>query len=374
VYQLAFGRRPHAPSEEAVRAALTKAANENGVTEFTNRFLFSEWTYVVDAWQVDSAEGYANVPRLGRKNRMGAKQRAGLWPVFAATREAINGRGFHTWAQIFAEVTAYYSRQERKPFRHIVVDEAQDLGVPELRLLAAIAPSEPNALFFAGDLGQRIFQQPFSWSTLGVDVRGRSQTLKVNYRTSHQIRQTADRLLPSVVCDVDGCEEERLGTVSVFNGPEPIIKEYTDAEAEIAGVAQWISQAVADSINPSEIGIFVRTRNEIDRARGASQAGYDVLELSERGDPPAGRVSIGTMHLAKGLEFKAVAVMACDDEILPLQSRIESVADEVELDDVYQTERQLFYVACTRARDRLFVSGVTPVSEFLRDLSSGKRS
>ena len=75
-----------------------------------------------------------------------------------------------------------------KPFTHIVVDEAQDLGVPELRFLAGIAADGPDALFFAGDLGQRIFQQPFSWKTLGVDVRGRSQTLKVNYRTSHQIR------------------------------------------------------------------------------------------------------------------------------------------------------------------------------------------
>lgn len=99
-------------------------------------------------------------------------------------------------------------------------------------------------------------------------------------------------------------------------------------------------------------------------------AGHGVPELSERGDDPAARISIGTMHLAKGLEFKAVAVMACDDEVLPLQPRIESVADEVELDDVYETERQLFYVACTRARDRLLITGVAPASEFLNDLVS----
>jgi superfamily I DNA/RNA helicase len=369
LYQLAFGRRPHPPSEELVRSALANAAKENGVTELTTRFLFSEWTYVVDAWQVDRADAYADVPRLGRKNRLGPKQRARLWPVFAATRKTIKGHGFDTWAQIFGEVTAYYLNQERKPFRHIVVDEAQDLGVPELRLLAAIAPRGHNALFFAGDLGQRIFQQPFSWTALGVDVRGRSQTLKVNYRTSHQIRQTADRLLPKVVRDVDGREEERSGTVSVFNGPAPIIAVHADAKAEIKAVAQWISQAADDGVDPSEIGIFVRTRNEIDRARAAvSQASYEVLELSERGGASNGRVAIGTMHLAKGLEYKAVAVMACDDEVLPLQSRIESVADEVDLDDVYETERQLLYVACTRARDRLLITAVKPASEFLNDL------
>ena len=80
--------------------------------------------------------------------------------------------------------------------------------------------------------------------------------------------------------------------------------------------------------------------------------------------------SIGLMHLAKGLEFKAVAVMACDQEALPLQARIESATDEIELEDVYETERQLFYVACTRARDRLFISGIAPGSEFLQDLEA----
>ena len=80
------------------------------------------------------------------------------------------------------------------------------------------------------------------------------------------------------------------------------------------------------------------------------------------------------MHLAKGLEFKAVAVMACDDDVLPLQQRIETVADETELDEVYETERHLFYVACTRARDRLLVSGVEPASEFFADLSTKLKS
>jgi superfamily I DNA/RNA helicase len=91
------------------------------------------------------------------------------------------------------------------------------------------------------------------------------------------------------------------------------------------------------------------------------------MELSEQGNDPGARVSIGTMHLAKGLEFKIVAVVACDEETLPLQSRIDAAADELELEDVYETERQLLYVAATRARDRLLVTGVRPGSEFLRD-------
>src|ERR1700687_1026476 len=93
---------------------------------------------------------------------------------------------------------------------------------------------------------------------LGIDVRGRSQTLKVNYRTSHQIRRAADQLLPKVVRDVDGLAEERFGTVSVFNGPDPAVAIEADAEAEIARVGRWISEAVAEGIKPSEIGLLRR--------------------------------------------------------------------------------------------------------------------
>ena len=92
-------------------------------------------------------------------------------------------------------LTRELALRESLPFRYVVVDEAQDISVPQLRFLAALTGGRPNSLFFAGDLGQRIFQQPFSWRWLGVDVRGRSQSLRINYRTSHQIRTQADRLL-----------------------------------------------------------------------------------------------------------------------------------------------------------------------------------
>jgi hypothetical protein len=372
LYQLAFGRRAVVASDEQVADAVTKSAESVGAKGFTPRFLLSEWRHVVDAWQIAGIEAYAKVPRLGRKNRMSAGQRERLWPVFAAVRGSLTKRGLATWPDIFGRTAAHYAARETKPFTHIVVDEAQDLGVAELRFLAAIASSGPDALFFAGDLGQRIFQQPFSWKELGVDVLGRSTTLTVNYRTSHQIRRTADRLLPNAVRDVDGNADERGRTVSVFNGPPPEIREAETEQAEIAAVSGWITQLRADGILPSEIGLFVRTRAQLPRACAAVEgAGLLWLELSERDQEANGNVLIGTMHLAKGLEFKAVAVMACDDGVLPLQSRLEAVADETELDDVYETERHLFYVACTRARDRLLISAVRPTSEFIQDLQAG---
>src|SRR6185503_13087233 len=109
--------------------------------------------------------------------------------------------------------------------------------------------------------------------------------------------------------------------------------------------------------------------DQVPRATAAAKAaGLSARVLDDRVEVRPGAVNVATMHLAKGLEFRAVAVMACDDEVLPLQSRIEGVGDDGDLQEVYDTERQLLYVACTRARDRLSVSGVEPVSEFVDDV------
>ncbi|WP_067336194.1 3'-5' exonuclease [Stappia indica] len=369
LFTLIHAHDPRPATADHIKATLRAALGRHEGVDFNERFLLSEWTNVVDAWQIADLDAYASVPRLGRKSRLGAKQRERLWPVFQTMRTLLQAQGRQTWQMIFSDVASHYAKRERKPFTHVIVDEAQDLGVPELRFLAAISEAGENRLFFSGDLGQRIFQEPFSWMKLGIDIRGRSSTLKVNYRTSHQIRATLDRLLPTAIRDVDGNEEDRSGTVSVFNGPAPDVVIAGSPEDETDAVHAWITERVAEGIEPEEIGIFVRSEAEVARARDvAKAAGLSVLELSERIEDRQGRVSIGTMHLAKGLEFKAVAVLACDDEILPSQERIESVGDESELQEVFDTERHLFYVACTRARDRLLVSGVEPGSEFLEDL------
>ncbi len=369
LFTLAVGLHPRPAKRHHIQSAINAAVRSLNVKDFTERFLLSEWLHVVDAWQINTLEDYSTVPRLGRKSRLGSKQRDRIWPVFVKTRDILKAQGFYSWPSIFNKVTDHYKNRDHKPFTHIVVDEAQDLGVPELRMLSAIADNNPNSLFFAGDLGQRIFQEPFSWKALGVDIRGRSTTLKVNYRTSHQIREAVDKLLPPSVRDVDGNEENRRGTVSIFNGPKPDIRTYDSLLEESEDIGLWIYETVDDGIPPEEVGIFVRSNEELHRARAAvKQADHKPLELSNRVEDRSGRISIGTMHLAKGLEFKVVIVMACDDDILPDQDRIETVADEAELDEVYETERHLFYVACTRSREKLLITGVKPTSEFLADI------
>ena len=131
----------------------------------------------------------------------------------------------------------------------------------------------------------------------------------------------------------------------------------------------WMSEQSKAGVLPREFGVFVRSEGQLGRAKAAVQeVGLSYKILDEHVETASGHVSICTMHLAKGLEFRAVVVMVCDDEIIPLQERIETVGDDADLNEVYDTERHLLYVACTRARDHLLVTSVEPASEFLDDM------
>lgn len=348
---------------------LRAASDAVGGHKFAIRFLVTEWDQVVDAWQIQTWDSYRDVARLGRKTRLSEAQRRLLWSIFEKLIAQLSARKLWTSAGMFTALALRMKDAKHPPFDFVVVDESQDLSVSQLKFLAALGPT-PDALFFAGDLGQRIFQQPFSWKSLGVDVRGRSKTLRVNYRTSHQIRSQADQLLNADVMDVDGNCESRADTVSVFNGPEPTVLKLKSPEAEASAVASWLGERAADGLAPHEMAVFVRSHAEIGRAKvamGAAKLPFKVLD--QHVETVSGHASLCTMHLAKGLEFRAVAVMACDDEIIPSQERIAAAGDDADLQEIYETERHLLYVACTRARDHLLVTAVDPHSEFLDDLS-----
>ena len=143
-----------------------------------------------------------------------------------------------------------------------------------------------------------------------------------------------------------GTPDVRRGTVSAFNGPEPTVEILDSVEEEVAGIAAWLRERTREGVPPEEVGIFVRSSAEIERAKAAVHAAeLEAVELDGGSEAASNRVAVGSMHLAKGLEFRAVVVAACDDEVIPLQFRIEAIVDEADLEDVYNTERQLLYVA-----------------------------
>jgi len=351
-----------------IKKIISDVSKEVGGHKFSDAFLFAEWQQVLDPWQIKCWEAYRDVPRLGRKSRLPEKERAVLWKIFEKVLARISQRSLLTEDQIFSRL-AQESTDGHSVFDVVVLDEAQDVSVAQLKYLAALAGKWPNGLFFAGDTGQRIFELPFSWKAVGVDIVGRSKTLRVNYRTSHQIRSQADKLLEPEISDVDGNREKRNSTISVFEGDTPSVSILDDENAEIQHVARWIQKIIASGVSANEVCVIVRSEDEVNRAKQACMAsGTDFQILDEKMEASTGKASICTMHLAKGLEYRAVAVMACDDCIIPLESRMKASGDDADLEITYETERHLLYVACTRARDYLLVTAVKPGSEFLEDL------
>ncbi len=362
-----FGQ-PQMTKSSQIKVLIEKYAKSVEGLKLSSQFLYSEFIDIVDAWQLSTWDDYCNVVRLGRKARLGNAQREQAWQVFEPVIKELKTRKLHTWSMLLKELTNSYL-EKQPPFDFVVVDEAQDLSVAEARFLGKIWGEIPNGIFLSGDLGQRIFQQAFSLKSMGIDVRGRSSNLKINYRTSHQIRAQADKLLPDNISDVDGNKETRTGTISLFDGPTPEIAVFNDLISESEAVAIWINSLIEKGIKAQDIALIVRCEDQLNRAKQSMKlANIDFVILEEDVEVQEGKVTISTMHLAKGLEFKAVAVIACDDDVLPLSSRIEKVSDNSDLEEVYNTERHLLYVACTRARDFLWISGIKPGSEFLEDM------
>lgn len=337
--------------ETTLRHFLNEAAAAQGMS-IDPDFLFDEWSLVVDAWNIQSQEGYRDLPRLGRKVRMVASKRDALWLVFAAVRERLELAALKTEAQLAHELSDHGDF----PFDYVLIDEAQDISVAELKLLGRKLGNQPNGLFFAGDIGQRIFRAPFPWTAAGIELRGRSRSLKVNYRTSHQIRVQSDRLLPETLIEADGNEENRTGVTSVFDGPIPTFRIFETCQEELQALIQWVHERIEnDGVPGADLAVLLRHESDIERfAPALADAGAQILQ----------------MHDAKGSEYRAVAIASLNDGKLPDEARLLASKDEAQLDEVMNTERHLLYVAATRARDYLWMSGVSPVSEFFSDLLS----
>jgi len=356
-------------TRETVAQWITEACQAAGDAKLRPLFLLNEWEDVVDAQQLTTLEQYQAAERLGRKIRLPAERRQAFWAIFAQVWAKLQAAGTMTSAGLYHRLVTALERLPGSPVDHVVVDECQDLNQGQVRFLAALGRSRANALFFTGDIGQRIFQQPFSWKSLGIDLRGRTKTLRVNYRTSQQIRKTADRLLEASIVDADGERVDRSKTISAFGGTPPVISVCDDEAAEQAAVVAFLQARLNDGVKPHEMAIMVRDEAQLPRAQAAAQAaGLPAVVLDQRLATLAGSLNLSTMHLAKGLEYRAVVVMACDDDVIPSPTRLDAVSDPGDLKEAYELERHLLYVACTRARDHLLVTGVHPASEFLTDL------
>lgn len=352
-------------SSEGLRARLSACAAQVG-SPFSPEFLLSEWRGVIEAQGLRTWEEYREAKRAGRGTPLGAKSRLEVWQVIECLRQGLEAEGKFTWRTMCDAVTdrlLVSGLPER--FDAVIADEAQDLGPAELRFLLALVGGESGKLLLTLDEGQRIYQRAFAFQPLGLNFRGRSARLKLNYRTSRQIRELADRLLPGTIRDADESVEIRL-TLSRFQGPAPTLLGLPDSESELRALGEWITARLADGVQPSEIAVFTRH----DPARTATHlselTGHATTVLGatdESADP--NNVSVSTMHRAKGLEYRAVAVTGLTAHALPSQQRLAELSDPGDQEDFVAQERHLLYVAATRARDWLLLSYSGEPSRFL---------
>ncbi len=367
--------------------AIYTPIGDNEVGKYLDRFLDgrgcpldgsslrAEWKYVIQAQGVTTWEEYRSASRAGRGRALSIKDRKQVWEVIGPALEAMQRKGESDYASLCRRLCErLQAGRVESPFDAVIVDETQDLGPQELRLIAALAGEGPDRLTLVGDAGQRIYPGNYSLRALGIDVRGRSHILRLNYRTTEQIRQFADNLLGCESDDLDGGAESRRGVRSLFRGPQPALKGFRDKTGQTEFVVSQINRLLADGRAVDEIAVFAHQAfllNPIEKALNA--AGISTFRLSKDEDSEAPAVNLGTMHRAKGLEFKVVFVIDADDRQLPLARALAEASDEQLRQDVIARERQLLYVSATRARDELFICWTGEPSRFLRDLERWER-
>ncbi len=341
--------------------------HSRGDVAISTGFLETEWNGVIEPQGIFSWDEYRATPRYGRGKPLTVKQRKSCWKVFGAVQEAMTNAGQVTWAGICKIAReGLDSGAILSPYDAVIVDEVQDLQVQELLFLKSMVANNLGELMLLGDAGQRIYPGGFSLKKLGINTVGRSHILRINYRTTEQIRKFSDAILPDATEDFNDGSEQRH-SVSLLHGPTPMLQGFDSNTNQVQFVVDRIRATTAESIAAHEIAIFARTASHLKPIESALQsAGIATMPLDADEDAEfADGVKLGTMHRAKGLEFKVVFVVDAGDTIIPNHFVMGKMRDQGDYDDAYGRERQLLYVAMTRARDELFITYVGKPTQFL---------
>lgn len=365
-----FFRRAHgAPrllGSEDEKALWAELIDELGLN-FTPVFLSEEWRQVVLARSITDADDYLAAKRTGRGRGLGATQRAQVWQIIWKFEKTLTQQGMWTHETVRREATRILDAESEKPFRHIIIDEAQDLSPDQWRLLRAAVPTGSDDIFIAGDTHQRIYDNRVSLREVGVNIAGRSSRLNINYRTTAEILGWSLGLLRGEpIDDMEGGLDSIAGCKSFVHGQPPTLEGFGSADSEAKHVAKIVAEWHEDGIDLSEIGIAVRAKwfaTKIEHAlKSAGIRSVDLAKASEDDDA----VRIGTMHRMKGLEFRCVVVAGVSAKLVPAASAVTPVADDKQTHQQdLERERCLLFVACTRAREELLVTWHGEPSPFL---------
>jgi len=366
------GKAPHIIDAGHEERLWDKVLTQEG-TQHSVQFVRAEWEQVVLAQACESRTDYFNAARSGRGVPLDRRARAGVWKAIEAFTQELAEQGRYTYLQLASVAAGYLSARSVKPYRHIVVDEAQDLHEAQWRLLRAAAPEGPDDMFIVGDSHQRIYDRRSSLGKVGIKIVGRSFKLRINYRTTHEILRWAMALLgEETYDDLDGGEENQdiAGYHSFLHGQAPILSESPSLSDQLDALATQVKRWISDGVDPSDIGIASRTgetsAQALDRLKSA---GVPATEIGRELNTADG-VRVSTMHRLKGLEFRFVAVTNVDDNTVPFrQDIVDADEDPVQRNYDLMRERCLLYVACTRAREGLWVGWHGKPSRFIEPMT-----
>jgi superfamily I DNA/RNA helicase/mRNA-degrading endonuclease RelE of RelBE toxin-antitoxin system len=344
-------------------------------TSWDARFLNDEWSQVVLGHALSSRDEYFRARRASRGRTLNRVQRAAVWRLVEQFTKRLRERNQWTFRQVAAEA----ARLERPRaasgdyrYRHVVVDEAQDLSPAHWMLLRTMVAPGPNDMFLAGDTHQRIYDSYVSLGSLGIAIRGRSTRLTLSYRSTHEILTSAAALLGRESWDdLDGGTDTLAGYRSVLRGPRPDLQGYPTWTEELAGIARQVQEWLpADGTLPS-IGVAVPSRRLMSEVESYLVAqGIDASSIGPDGPRKLDAVHVGTLHRFKGLEYREMLVAGVSDGVLPdMRIAEHRDTDPVRYEREIKQSRSLLFVAATRARDALAISWHGQPSPFLPEAS-----
>jgi superfamily I DNA/RNA helicase len=334
--------------------------------EFEPGFLRQEWESVIQANEITELADYLKVSRRGRGKTITRPERGRIWKVFMRFQDILDRNGKTEWTTVIREARKHLEASPAiLPYRAVIVDEAQDFQPDEWKLIRAIVPEAHNDLFIVGDAHQRIYGSPVVLSQCGVNIRGRSSRLRINYRTTEQIRRWAMAMLRGLAFDdLDGGIVDEKGYRSLLSGPAPQVYAFNSAEDEASFIGEQVN-AILETRKPSDICIVARMKKQLqDLYRPVLRSLNIKHTVLDKDNQPQG-VSLATMHRVKGLEFPVMILAGINDETVPLKVK-GITSDPAALKEHLSRERSLLFVAATRARDVLILTSNGNPSRFIQ--------
>ena len=364
-----FGER-HKRLDQIWETVFDEHEIPDGLTE---SFVKAEWKQIIQAKGLLDRQDYLMASRVGRGTALNRRKRAALWKLFESYRVYMLDEGLVEPDDAYREAVEIIKAEGTGiPYSSVVVDEAQDMGEQAFRLLRQIIPGNPeddrNSLFIAGDAHQRIYGRKASMSSCGINIRGRSRRLRLNYRTTGEIRKWAVSVLEGVdVDDLDDGIDTLKGYVSLLHGSSPELAEYACESEELEGLVNWIRRLADEQTELSDIAVLCASNRNVDRvAQRLKEADIDTRVLgSGYDDRKNAGVRVATMYRAKGLEFFAVAIPFMSDTVFPSLKMLRNAVDDADREDIVIQSRSLLHVAATRAKKALRVSWSGEPSEIM---------